>query len=94
MKNQQLKDQLFPNRSNTEHPIFTWQKTALIGDEFYNWWLYYGNADGRDTLCHRVFWYRNKPLDQHARDYLAWSLRNEKARLRQGWRKRYQSTNA
>jgi hypothetical protein len=41
MKNAQLKDQFCPSRADLQNPIFSWRKTALIGDEFYIWWLYY-----------------------------------------------------
>jgi hypothetical protein len=47
MKNEQLKDQVFPNCADLHRPIFTWAKTALVGDEFITWWLFYGNALGK-----------------------------------------------
>jgi hypothetical protein len=94
MKNKQLKERVFPNSYDMQHPIFTWQKTALIGDMFYAWWLYYGNAVGKDTLCHQIFYPMNKPLDQRARIGLAWSLRIARARVRREWRQRHQSADA
>jgi hypothetical protein len=94
VKNEQLKNQAFPDRSDTSLPIFTWRKTALIGDEFYIWWLYYGYADRKNTLCHRVFRHKSKPLDRKARISLAWSLRIEKAKLKRAWRKHYQCKEA
>jgi hypothetical protein len=90
MKSAQLKDQSFLDRTDPHKPIFLWQKTALIGDEFYTWWLYYGNATGKDTLCHRLFHPLNKPLDQRARVAIAWNLRSIKAKLRNEWRNRYE----
>jgi hypothetical protein len=44
MKNEQLKELQFPTRTDLQQPVFTWAKTALIGDEHIIWWLYYGDA--------------------------------------------------
>ena len=50
MKNSQLKDIATPDLPSRDHPRFTWMKTDLIGDDFIIWWLFYGYADGTDTL--------------------------------------------
>ena len=94
MKNEQLKDQAFPDRTDPHRPIFSWAKTALIGDDFIIWWLFYGNALGKETLCHRVFRPKNEPLDQRRRVALSWSLRSSKRQLRDEWRKLYPEVNA
>jgi hypothetical protein len=93
MKNEQLKDQAFPNRTDSHRPIFSWAKTALIGDDFITWWLFYGNALDKQTLCHKVFRLKNKPLDHRQRVALSWSLRLSKRQLRDEWRKRYHELN-
>ena len=92
MKSAQLKDQSFPDRTDTHKPIFSWRKTTLIAfemDELYIWCLCYGNA-GKDTLCYRLFHPLNKPLDQRARFDIAQNLRSIKAKLRNEWRNRYE----
>lgn len=94
LKNEQTKDQVFPNRTDPRQPIFNWAKTALIGDDFITWWLYYGNALGKETLCHRVFRPKNEPLDRRQRITLSWSLRLSKRQLRREWRERYPEANA
>jgi hypothetical protein len=90
MKNAQLKDQFCPNRADLQNPIFSWRKTALSGDEFYIWWLYYGDAAGKGTLCHQFFHPLDKPLDHRARTAIAWNLRSMKKVLRKEWRNRYE----
>ena len=93
MENEQVKDQVFPcNRTDLQQPIFSWMKTIMIGDDFIIWWLFYGNALGRKTLCHRLFHPKNKPLDYHKRMALSWNLRLVKQRLRREWRERYPNT--
>jgi hypothetical protein len=89
LKNEQLKGQVFPNRTDPHRPIFSWAKTALIGDEFITWWLFYGNALGKETLCHKVFYLKSKSLDHRQRVALSWSLRLSKQQLRREWRERY-----
>jgi hypothetical protein len=94
MKNKQLKGQVFPNRTDPRRPVFSWMKTALVGDNFIIWSLYYGNALDKGTLCHRVFRPKNEPLDHRQRVGLSWSLRLSKQQLRREWRERYPQVNA
>jgi hypothetical protein len=89
MKNEQLKELQFPTRTDLQQPVFTWAKTALIGDEHIIWWLYYGDARGKRTLCHRVFHPKSRPLDHRTRMVKAIHLRSTKHQLRQEWRSHY-----
>jgi hypothetical protein len=95
MKNEQVKDQVFPcNRTDLHQPIFSWMKTILVGDDFIIWWLFYGNALSKKTLCHRVFHLKSKPLDHRQRVGLSWSLRLSRQQLRREWRECYPWVNA
>ena len=89
MKNEQLKELQFPTRTDLQQPVFTWAKTALIGDEHIIWWLYYGDARGKRTLCHRVFHPKSRPLDHRTRMVTAIHLRSTKHQLRREWRSHY-----
>ena len=89
MKNEQLKDQSFPNRVDLQRPVFTWMKTALVEDKHIIWWLFYGNAAGKRTLCHRVFQLKNKPLNHRRRLATAFALRSNKQQLLREWREHY-----
>ena len=89
MKNEQLKDQQFPFRTDLQQPVFTWAKTALIEDEHIVWWLFYGYATEKRTLCHRVFHSKHRPLDHRTRAVKAFHLRSAKHQLRRERRSHY-----
>ena len=89
MKNEQLKGQQFPVRADLQQPVFTWAKTGLIEDEHIIWWLFYGDAEGKRTLCHQVFHPKHRSLDHRTRKVKAFHLRSAKHQLRQEWRGRY-----
>jgi len=89
MNNTQLKNQFFPEHLTGDRPVFTWQKTANIGDDHVIWWLYYGYAEGGDTLCCRFFHPRSAPLAGKRRKVVAFHLRELKAQVRRDWRARF-----
>ena len=89
MKNSQLKDLSIPDSSSQCHPRFAWMKTDLIGDDFITWWLFYGYADGTDTLSSRVYHPRRAGFSDRTRTALAFSLRDAKTQVRDLWHARY-----
>ena len=85
MKNSQLKDIATPGLSSRDYPRFAWMKTDLIGDDFIIWWLFYGCADGTDTLCCRMPHPRQSGLSDRTRVALARNLRQMKTLVRDQW---------
>lgn len=47
MKNEQTKHIVFPDRLDTQKPIFCWAKRALIGEQCYAWFLFCGYYTGK-----------------------------------------------